>query len=188
MDKRKFNKGTVGNKGGGRKSEVYKKNLAKAIEMIISTDEIIFQMANIVMDSNSSAADKIKASTFLLEQQHQIQNQNKIKKFEAFNLKYVINTVQTQQHQKVENFVLIWPKLKNYIEKKISFQWEVNQSIKVGDHQVVLTPIPFGCIKAEEIVTINGYVKPLEIKQVEILQILNQIYQQTKHEKTDSIL
>ena len=70
MDKRKFNKGTVGNKGGGRKSEVYKKNLAKAIEMIISTDEIIFQMANIVMDSNSSAADKIKASTFLIEQQH----------------------------------------------------------------------------------------------------------------------
>ena len=38
--------------------------------MIISTDEIIFQMANIVMDSNSSPADKIKASTFLIEQQH----------------------------------------------------------------------------------------------------------------------
>ena len=70
MDRRKFNSGKIGNKGGGRKSEVYKKNLAKAIEMIISTDEIIFEMANIVKDMNSSPADKIKASTFLIDQVH----------------------------------------------------------------------------------------------------------------------
>lgn len=69
MDKRKFNRGTLGNKGG-RKTNAYKKRLKDAIEMIISTDEIIFQMANIVMDDKSTPADKIKASTFLIDQMH----------------------------------------------------------------------------------------------------------------------
>lgn len=55
MDKRKNNKGTQGNKGGGRKTKADELRLIEKLDNIINQDEVINTLKDLIKDGNFNA-------------------------------------------------------------------------------------------------------------------------------------
>ena len=65
MDKRKFNGGA--RKGAGRKSNVERKNIQRAIDYLADTDHLLMNLVDIANDHSASASDRIRANQTLLD-------------------------------------------------------------------------------------------------------------------------
>ena len=65
MDKRKFNGGA--RKGAGRKSNVERKNIQRAIDYLADTDHLLMNLVDIANDHSASASDRIRANQSLLD-------------------------------------------------------------------------------------------------------------------------
>jgi hypothetical protein len=55
MDKRKHNSGTVGNKGGGRKSKQNELKVIENLDRLIDSDEVILKLKKLIDEGNFNA-------------------------------------------------------------------------------------------------------------------------------------
>jgi hypothetical protein len=55
MDKRKNNSGTIGNKGGGRKSKQSELNLIENLDSLINSDNVILKLKALIEEGNFNA-------------------------------------------------------------------------------------------------------------------------------------